>query len=75
MQVRWTIEDCSAPGVADGRIITAEGEDIYFHRNSVLNADFDALEIGMEVRFVAQEGDEGPQVSSVRLIGKHHIVE
>ena len=58
-----------------GRILTAEGEDIYFHRNSVLNADFDALEIGMEVRFVAQEGDEGPQASSVRLIGKHHIVE
>ncbi len=58
-----------------GRIITAEDEDIYFHRNSLLNADFDGLEIGMEVRFNEEEGYEGTQASSVRVIGKHHIVE
>ena len=58
-----------------GRIETADGRDIYFHRNSVLDADFDHLEIGSEVRYVEQEGEKGPQASSVRLIGKHHIVE
>ena len=57
-----------------GRIVTAEGRDIYFHRNSVLNADFDRLEIGDEVRFDEEAGEQGPQASTVRLIGKHHIV-
>ncbi len=58
-----------------GRIMTFTGDDIYFHRNSVLNADFDALEIGTEVSFVEQEGDEGPQASSVRVIGKPAAAE
>ena len=58
-----------------GRIITSDGRDIYFHRNSLLNADFDKLEIGMEVRFAEEEGDDGPQASSLRLIGKHHFPE
>ena len=57
-----------------GRILSAEGRDIYFHRNSLLNADFDRLEEGMEVRFVEEQGEEGPQASSVRLVGKHHIL-
>ena len=57
-----------------GRIDTADGRDIYFHRNSVVNADFDKLEIGNEVRFDESQGDAGPQASSVHLIGKHHIV-
>ncbi|MCX4187279.1 HPF/RaiA family ribosome-associated protein [Methylophaga sp. OBS4] len=58
-----------------GRITCADGRDIYFHRNSVVGADFDGLETGMEVRFADEMGEAGPQASSVRLIGKHHIVE
>ena len=58
-----------------GRIETADGRDIYFHRNSVLNANFEKLEIGMEVRFDEEKGDHGPQASTVRVIGKHHITE
>ncbi len=57
-----------------GRIDTADGRDIYFHRNSVVNADFDKLDIGFEVRFDESQGDDGPQASTVYLIGKHHIV-
>ena len=56
-----------------GRIETSGGRDIYFHRNSVTNADFDKLDIGMEVRFSETMGDDGPQASAVQLIGKHHI--
>lgn len=52
-----------------GRITTADGRDIYFHSNSVLNASFDALEPGVEVRFDEEQGDEGPQASSVHVIG------
>jgi ribosomal subunit interface protein len=57
-----------------GRILTPTGRDIYFHRNSVLDADFDNLEEGMEVRFSEEMGEQGPQASTVKLIGKHHVV-
>ncbi len=57
-----------------GRILTLDGRDIYFHRNSLLNVDFDDLDIGMEVRFSEEVGELGPQASSVNVIGKHHIV-
>lgn len=42
----------------------------YFHRNSVLHDDFDRLAIGTEVRFSAEEGDKGPQASSVQIVSK-----
>jgi ribosomal subunit interface protein len=57
-----------------GRIATTDGRSIYFHRNSVLNADFDSLNEGDQVRFDEEAGDAGPQASTVRVIGKHHIV-
>jgi cold shock CspA family protein len=57
-----------------GRIATPDGREIYFHGNSVLNAKFESLEVGNEVRFAEEAGDEGPQASSVQVIGKHHIV-
>lgn len=57
-----------------GRIATADGREIYFHRNSVLNTSFAKLEPGMEVRFNEEAGDKGPQASSVHVIGKHHVV-
>ena len=56
-----------------GRIQTPDGREIYFHRNSVVNSDFDQLEPGLEVRFSEEPGDEGPQATSVQLIGKHHL--
>jgi cold shock CspA family protein len=40
----------------------------------VVNASFDQLEPGTEVRFSEEAGDEGPQASTVHVIGKHHIV-
>ena len=60
----------------DGGFIltTASGDEIYFHRNSVTDGSFDALEIGAEVRFVAQQSEsaQGPQASTVTPLGKHH---
>ena len=58
-----------------GRILTPEGREVYFHRNSVVDGDFESLDIGNEVRFDEESGDEGPQASTVHLVGKHHIVE
>lgn len=57
-----------------GTITDSVGRKIYFHRNSVLNADFDSLTIDSEVRFVEEAGEKGPQASSVYRVGKHHIV-
>lgn len=57
-----------------GRIETADGRLVYFHRNSVVDADFDKLPIGAEVRFAEERGERGPQASTVYLVGKHHIV-
>jgi ribosomal subunit interface protein len=48
--------------------ITSEGEDVYFHKNSVLHGGFDRLRRGARVRFVAEEGREGPQASTVEIV-------
>lgn len=57
-----------------GRIESSEGRIIYFHRNSVLDTDFNSLEVGAEVRFDEEMGERGPQASTVHPVGKHHIV-
>jgi cold shock CspA family protein len=56
-----------------GFIETADGREVFFHRNSVLDDAFDRLMVGSEVRFVAEMGEKGPQASTVRIIGKHHL--
>ncbi len=56
-----------------GRIETDDGRDIYFHRNSVINQGFDQLTIGEQVRFEEENGDKGPQATTVKVVGKHHI--
>ncbi len=61
-----------APAEDHGWIETADGREIYFHRNSLLEGDFDKLATGSEVRFVEQEDGYPLRASSVRLIGKHH---
>ena len=58
-----------------GVIRASDGREIYFHRNSVLNSSFERLEPGVEVRFSEERGDKGPQASTVRVIGKHHVVD
>ena len=51
-----------------GFITATDGTEIYFHRNSVLNDAFERLRIGMEVEFSPEEGEKGPQASTVRLL-------
>jgi ribosomal subunit interface protein len=53
-----------------GMIQSSDGREIYFHRNSVVNGEFDKLEVGAEVRFVEEEGEHGPQASTVHVVGK-----
>jgi ribosomal subunit interface protein len=52
-----------------GFIETETGDEIYFHRNSVLNGAFGRLERGDRVRFIEEEGDDGMHATSVALVG------
>ncbi|TDX67269.1 putative cold-shock DNA-binding protein [Methylosinus sp. sav-2] len=47
-----------------------DGQELYFHRNSVEGAGFDALERGDRVRYVPEDAEDGPQASAVRPLGE-----
>jgi len=51
-----------------GFLSTVEGDELYFHRNSVLDAAFDRLKLGDRVRFVEDAGEAGPHASTVALL-------
>jgi ribosomal subunit interface protein len=53
-----------------GQIAMTDGRLVYFHRNSVVEPDFDTLQPGDPVEVVvrAKESDVGPQASTVRRI-------
>ncbi|MBZ5527174.1 MAG: cold shock domain-containing protein [Acidobacteriia bacterium] len=53
-----------------GFLETSDGREIYFHERSVLHEGFGRLEVGSAVTFVEEEGENGPQASTVRLTGK-----
>jgi cold shock CspA family protein/ribosome-associated translation inhibitor RaiA len=55
-----------------GFITTTEGREIYFHRNSVLDG-FGNLVPGQEVRFEEEEGEKGPQASTVKVVREDHV--
>jgi cold shock CspA family protein/ribosome-associated translation inhibitor RaiA len=63
------------PAQGHGFIATADAREIYFHRNSVVGAQFDELRIGDEVRFAEERGEEGPQASTVHLMGTPFTLE
>lgn len=46
------------------------GKEIYFHRHSVANNNFDKLEIGTGVQFTETLGQMGPQATTIRLVDK-----
>lgn len=43
--------------------------ELYFHRNSLPEDDFDALRPGQKVRFHEERGEKGPQASTVVVQG------
>ncbi len=62
-----------AVGEGHGFIRVGERQ-VYFTRASVLNDAFDELEVGTRVAFTEEEGEKGPQASTVHVLGKHHYV-
>lgn len=52
-----------------GFIAAADGREIYFHRNAVLDPPgFEKLQAGARVRYAEAQGFEGPQASTVSLV-------
>jgi cold shock CspA family protein len=56
-----------------GFIEAADGHEVYFHRNSVLNGAFGRLTVGSRVNYFEELGEKGPQASTVKLAGKHGL--
>lgn len=58
------------PAEGYGIIEAFDGQEVYFHKNSVVDANFEQLELGREVHFHEEQGEKGPQASTVKLTGK-----
>ncbi len=43
---------------------------LYFHKNSVLGDEFERLEPGTGVRYVEEQGEKGPQASTIQIMDK-----
>lgn len=56
-----------------GFITTHTGARLYFHRNSLMNEDFNWLEPGTAVHFIEAMGDTGPTASKVWLGPDYHL--
>lgn len=67
----WVARIFPEPGY--GFIETPEGREIYFHRNSVIDGDFERLEVGTAVRFAEEAGEKGPQATTVRPRRKRSV--
>jgi cold shock CspA family protein len=50
-----------------GLLESANGLEIYFHKNSILGEGFSKLRPGMQVTFVEEKGENGPQASTIKL--------
>jgi ribosomal subunit interface protein len=55
-----------------GFIRTADGRDVYFSRDNVVEPPFEHLEVGTEVQFLEELAQEGPQAKRVTA-GKHRF--
>ena len=64
------IVDRIVPEEDYGFIKDESEQDIYFHRNAVLSADFDRITPGTAVWYVAEVGDDGLQATTVRIHDK-----
>jgi len=51
-----------------GFLETSDGRQIYFHKNSVLHGSFGRMKVGSTVAFEEEQGEHGPQASTVRMV-------
>lgn len=60
------------PEEAYGFIRRADGSELYFSFDNLVNVSFDQLKEGVEVKFIEELAAEGPQAKRVS-VGQHHI--
>jgi cold shock CspA family protein len=53
-----------------GFIRSMRGEEVYFHKNSVLHNNFKRITVGTGVRYTEEMGHKGPQASTVKIVNK-----
>ncbi len=53
-----------------GFIRSADGQEIFFHRSSLQQLDFDGLKEGESVEFDMERGEKGPRATAVRPTAK-----
>lgn len=58
------------PGEGYGFLESSDGMRVYFHENSVLRGGFGGLDLGSEVKFEWEQGDQGPQAVRVAPTGR-----
>lgn len=56
-----------------GFLRSNDGQEIYFHRNSILDGEFSELTVGSRVVFADEIGEKGAQATTVKLLGKHGL--
>lgn len=58
------------PAEGYGFVVLPDGQEVYFHRNSVIDGGFAGLEAGRAVRLVVAEGEsaQGPQATTVQPV-------
>ena len=56
-----------------GFLETSDGQEIYFHRNSVVDDGWPRLAVGTRVTFSEEPGEKGAQATTVKLLGKHSL--
>ena len=52
-----------------GFIEAADGSEVYFHRNALVQGSFEDLAVGSKVHFASEVGEKGPQATTVRAHG------
>jgi cold shock CspA family protein len=67
-----TVKSLDASGEF-GFLEAADGHEVYFHWNSVLDGAYNRLAVGMHVSFAEEMGEKRPQASTVKLLGKHGL--
>ena len=55
-----------------GFLEAEDGHEVYFHQNSVIDGSFEKIVPGTKVRFAEEDGDKGPQASTVHVAGNDH---
>ena len=58
-----------------GFLRTLEGEQVYFHKNSVLHGHWQKLRVGTAVRYAAELGEKGLQASTLEPVGRPGVAE